>query len=77
MGTLAPAWDVTDDPATLRVPTLVALGRHDYVTPCTLWDEVAPRLPNTTLRIFERSGHQPFLEEPEAFATSILAWMAR
>ncbi len=74
-GKLTPPWDVTSDPTTLKVPTFLALGRHDYVVPHTLWKEVAPTLPTFQVKLFERSGHQPFFEEPEPFATAISAWM--
>lgn len=75
LGKLAPAWDVTRDAASLRVPIFLALGRHDYEVPHTLWDGVAARLPNTTVVVFERSGHQPFFEEPERFAACLTEWM--
>jgi proline iminopeptidase len=77
MGTLTPEWDVVHDADTLRVPVLIALGRHDYTVPCTVWDEAAARLPKATVRIFERSGHQPFFEEPERFAAAVVEWMGR
>lgn len=32
--------------------------------------------PNATLQIFEKSGHQPFFEEPERFARALTNWMA-
>jgi len=73
MRTLGPTWDVTAG-APLRAPLYVALGRHDYVVPHVLWDEVAPRLPTATLQIFERSGHQPFVEEPALFAAAVTRW---
>lgn len=73
LGTLAPGWDVTaGDP--LRVPTLLAHGRHDYTVPHVLWDGVLPLLPTATMRIFERSGHQPFVEEPDPFSDAVSAW---
>jgi proline iminopeptidase len=75
MGTLALGWDVTVGADSLRVPILVALGRHDYVVPHVLWDGVAASLPDATLRIFDRSGHQPFFEEPAAFADAVTGWM--
>jgi proline iminopeptidase len=73
MGTLGPAWDVTVG-APLRAPLFIAHGRHDYVVPHVLWDDVLPRLPTATFQIFERSGHQPFAEEPEAFAAAVTGW---
>ncbi len=77
MGTLVPRWDVTADSGSLRVPLLLAHGRYDYTVPHVLWDGIVDRLPHATLRLFERSGHQPFFEEPGAFATCVSEWMSR
>jgi len=77
MGTLTPAWDVTVDAGSLQVPILLAHGRTDYVVPYILWEGVADKLPGATLEIFERSGHQPFVEEPDRFVAAVTDWMAR
>jgi proline iminopeptidase len=76
-GTLTARWNVFAGLESLRVPVLVAHGRYDYAVPFTMWDGVVDRLPNAHLHLFERSGHQPFFEEPERFAEVVLAWMAR
>jgi proline iminopeptidase len=73
MGALSPTWDITAG-APLRAPLYIAHGRHDYVVPHVLWDDVAPRLPAATLQIFEQSGHQPFVEEPARFTAALTAW---
>jgi proline iminopeptidase len=75
MGTLAPTWDVTVGSSALRVPMFVAHGRYDYVVPHVLWDGIPAKLPNATWRMFEKSGHQPFFEEPEPFALVLADWM--
>ena len=75
MGTLAPSWDVSRDAATLRVPILIAHGRYDYTVPHRLWEGVTDILPDATLALFERSGHQPFFEEPERFAAMMRGWV--
>jgi proline iminopeptidase len=75
MGTLTSGWSVGAEPSSLQVPILVALGRHDYAIPYVLWDGVVNALPNATVRIFEKSGHQPFFEEPEVFADVLSKWM--
>jgi proline iminopeptidase len=77
MGTLAPAWDVTVGSSTLRVPIFIAQGRHDYVVPHVLWEGIAARLPTATFHLFEKSGHQPFFEEPHLFAATLAEWMTR
>lgn len=77
MGKLAPSWDVSIGASSLRVPILIAHGRYDYTVPYRMWDGLVERLPRATLHIFERSGHQPFYEEPDRFSEVLMAWMAR
>jgi proline iminopeptidase len=73
LGTLAPRWEM---PTGAGVPTLLAHGRHDYVVPWDLWQPVLPSLPSATWRLFEHSGHQPFVEEPEAFVAAVTDWLS-
>lgn len=75
MGTLAPSWDVTADSGSLSTPIFLAHGRYDYVVPYSLWDGIREQLPNARFHLFERSGHQPFVEEPGPFAEAVTAWM--
>jgi proline iminopeptidase len=76
MGTLTPSWSILTESNSLHVPIFIAQGCHDYTVPYVLWDGVIDALPNATLRLFEKSGHQPFFEEPEVFADALLKWMA-
>ena len=76
MGKLAPGWDVTADPGSLRVPLFLAHGRHDYVVPHVLWQGIPETLPKATFELFERSGHQPFFEEPGRFTETVANWFA-
>lgn len=76
MGTLTPGWTIRAESNSLRVPIFIAQGRHDYAFPYVLWDGVVDTLPNATLRLFEKSGHQPFFEEPAVFADALSKWMA-
>jgi proline iminopeptidase len=75
MGTLLAGWDVTADAGSMQVPLFLAHGRYDYVVPYRLWDGIVDKIPNATLRLFERSGHQPFFEEPDEFTAALIAWM--
>ena len=75
-GTLSPEWTVTADPGSLTVPVLLAHGRSDYTVPHELWDGIPPALPDATLHLFEKSGHQPFFEEPERFTAVVTEWIA-
>ena len=76
LGPLTQGWDVTAGASGLRVPLFLAHGRYDYLVPHVLWNGIPPRLPNATLEIFERSGHQPFYEEPDRFVDAVTGWMA-
>jgi len=77
MGEWTHGWDVTTDAESTRTPFLLLHGRYDYTVPYTLWRGVVEKLPGVTLRIFERSGHHPFFEEPQAFTATVADWMAR
>ncbi len=77
LGSLTSNWDVTVGREELRLPILLAHGRYDYAVPYTMWNGITETLPDATLHLFERSGHQTFFEEPERFAEVVHAWMAR
>jgi pimeloyl-ACP methyl ester carboxylesterase len=59
----------------LRCPTLLCVGRHDPQTPVKISEAIHNRVPDSQLEIFERSGHSPFLEEPERFAQVLTAFL--
>jgi pimeloyl-ACP methyl ester carboxylesterase len=58
----------------LKVPVFFFLGRHDHWVPsaCSVayFDLLAA--PSKTLRWFERSGHEPFVNEPDAFNAAMV-----
>ncbi|MGH9510141.1 MAG: alpha/beta fold hydrolase, partial [Terriglobales bacterium] len=63
----AEAHDLTAELKALSMPVLVATGRFDAnVAPRTAWT-LHQAIPRSKLVVFERSGHFPMLEEPEAF----------
>lgn len=51
----------------IRVPTLVIVGRHDFITNVAMAEEMARHIPNAQLEIFEDSGHFVLVEEPDKF----------
>ncbi len=62
----------------VSVPALVITGRHDVITPVEQGARrLAALLPNSTLEVFENSGHFPFMEEPERFAEVVSIWLSR
>ena len=61
--------DFMTEAAEFEVPVYLFLGRHDYNTPFMLAEEWyrALQAPYKRLIWFERSGHEPQWEEPEAW----------
>ena len=53
--------------AKITVPTLVIVGRHDFITNLSMAEEMVKHIPNARLEIFEDSGHFAFVEEAEKF----------
>ena len=51
----------------ITVPTLVIVGRHDFITNVAMAEELVRNIPHSKLEIFEDSGHFAFVEEPEKF----------
>jgi proline iminopeptidase len=66
-----PNYDVHDRLAEIQVPTLVLVGRHDWITPVDQSAYIAHHIPNAELVVFEHSGHGPMMEENEAFIARV------
>lgn len=75
MGTLSKEYDLRPSLPDIRVPALVLQGRYDWVTPMSGALEMAEKMPNATLHVFEHSGHMVFMEEPEELADVIKEWI--
>jgi proline iminopeptidase len=76
-GTLFRDVDVAAGLDELDVPVFLALGRFDYlVPPYAAWDPYRDRFRDLTVRVFDRSGHTPQLEESGAFDDELLRWLA-
>ena len=55
----------------VSTPSLVLCGRHDPQFPPACSRQLAARMPEARLVMFEHSGHSPFLEEPDLFWRSV------
>ncbi|MGH7665940.1 MAG: alpha/beta fold hydrolase [Candidatus Dormibacteria bacterium] len=71
-----PNYDVKGALPGVRCPTLVTVGRADWVTPVASAELIASLVPNSELRIFERSGHSPQIEEAELFQRVMREFLA-
>jgi pimeloyl-ACP methyl ester carboxylesterase len=61
--------------ASIRVPTLIAVGREDKVTPLAQHEEMARRVPAAELVVLEHCGHLAPLEAPRELAQALTKWM--
>jgi proline iminopeptidase len=70
-------YDASGDCARLHVPTLVATGRHDRVTPPAVGHRLVSLLPPgvARLHVFESSGHRPWAEEPDAYFAELARFL--
>jgi proline iminopeptidase len=76
-GTLAPDYDLRPQLAQISVPTLVTVGRYDWVCPPVASRILASDIPDAELVEFTESGHFPFSEEPAAFQTAVGKFLTR
>lgn len=70
----APTMDLRPLLARIEVPTLVLVGRHDFITTVSAAEEIARLIPRASLAVLEDSGHFGFIEEPERFREAILGF---
>ncbi|HSQ60970.1 MAG TPA: hypothetical protein VLT84_11175 [Acidobacteriota bacterium] len=56
--------------------TLVLTGRYDInVAPSTAW-RIHRSIPGSRWEVFEKSGHLPYFEDPEAFVRVLEQFLA-
>ncbi|CRG89248.1 Proline iminopeptidase [Talaromyces islandicus] len=70
-----PQFDVRDKLKNITAPTLVVVGKYDYVTPVAYSEDIAKSIPNSRLEIFEYSGHSPPSDEPARFQEILLDFL--
>lgn len=68
-------YDARPDLARVRVPTFIAVGRHDWICPVEESEELARLIPGALLHIFEHSGHSPQVEEAPAFMSAVRTFL--
>lgn len=68
--------DLTDRLGQIACPTLVLVGRHDWICGPVWAEVIAEHVPDVRTRVFEESGHIPQYEEPDAFVAVIEEWLA-
>jgi proline iminopeptidase len=68
---------VRDKLARITTPTLVLAGRHDFICAPAQPEIIHGGIRGSTLTWFERSGHFPWLEEPDRFFAEVAGFVGR
>jgi proline iminopeptidase len=58
----------------LTMPVLVIAGERDYQIGLPPQRELADRLPNAELRVYEGAGHFMYVDQPDRFAHDVTAF---
>lgn len=61
----------------IRCPTLLLCGREDGWSPPARHEEMAARIPGARLVLVDQCGHMSPMEQPEAVARALRAWLAQ
>ncbi len=69
--------DVEDRLGAVRHPVLVLAGRHDRVCPAGASEDMARRLPDAELVVFENSAHMTFAEENDRYLATARRFLDR
>jgi len=70
-----PKFDARDRLPRISAASLILAGAKDSI-PVAKAEEMKRGIPNSTLVVFENSGHFSPLEEPAAFQREVLSWLA-
>src|SRR5258708_26284055 len=76
-GTLLANYDLTVRLKEIHAPTLIVVGRDDYVAPPSQAKIMHEHIPGSELVIFEHSSHLPYIEESDTFFATVHEMLRR
>lgn len=71
------SYDLKPQLSTVAAPTLITVGRTDWITPVSCSETIASLIPNSELVVFEESGHSPQIEEAEKWTKTVRSFLHR
>ena len=69
-------FNISDQLHKITVPTLILVGRDDWVTPPSQAERIKAEMPHANLVVFAESGHYPFIEEHPLFVRTVRDWIS-
>jgi pimeloyl-ACP methyl ester carboxylesterase len=70
-------YDVRDRLDEIEIPVFVYVGRHDWIAPVKVNEEVARGIPGSTFVVYEKAGHFAAIEEKTKFGQDVRAWLKK
>ena len=74
---LIETYNVSSQLKQIKVPTLILVGKDDFICPPSQAQRIHDSIPNSELFIFERCGHYPFYEAPDDFFRVVRDWFKK
>ena len=68
--------DLTEFISTIRVPTLILVGREDAITPVADSEKMQSQIDGSRLVVIENAGHVSNLEQTEQFNDALLGFLS-
>lgn len=72
---IQPHYDIKDQLTSIRCPTLITVGREDWITPVASSEIIQSLIPDSRLVVFEKSGHSPQIEEAALWQETVRAFL--
>jgi proline iminopeptidase len=69
------SYDLRPQLGSIKMPTLILAGRHDWICAPEFSEEIHRLIPGSTLRIFENSSHSIRSDEPGAMIEAIAGFV--
>lgn len=67
--------DISHELAQISLPSLLIWGKQDTTTPLEKGELFAELMTNATLKVFENSGHYPFVDETDLFISTVETYL--
>ena len=72
-----PQYDLKSTLRNVTAPTLITVGRTDWITPVACSETIHSLIPDSELVIFEESGHSPQIEQHEEWLAAVRDFLDR
>ncbi len=70
-------FNVSSQLTKINVPTLILVGKEDFICPPSQAQRMHKSIPNSELILFEKCGHYPFNEVADEFFSVLRDWFKR